>query len=159
MTSQFRKGPYASSNSGFGGPHASHVTNEFVSACSAKPLIPPPAGLPWSHIAVDFVKGLPLSEGNIAILTIVDRFSKAVHFVPLPQLLSALETTYPSGHFVRQEATVYFPGVKGNQCLSVSSRATTLRPTGRWSGRTGTQCIGQTSHLLFHSSSLGGVRT
>lgn len=40
---------------------------------------------PWSHIAVDFVTGLPLSEGNDTILTIVDRFSKAVHFFPLPK--------------------------------------------------------------------------
>lgn len=32
------------------------------------------------------------SEGNKTILTIVDRFSKAVHFVPLPKLPSALET-------------------------------------------------------------------
>uniref|UniRef100_A0AAQ4Q2C6 Integrase catalytic domain-containing protein n=1 Tax=Gasterosteus aculeatus aculeatus TaxID=481459 RepID=A0AAQ4Q2C6_GASAC len=47
---------------------------------------------PWSHIAVDFVTGLPPSEGNTVILTIVDRFSKAVHFVPLPKLPSALET-------------------------------------------------------------------
>lgn len=48
---------------------------------------------PWSHIAVDFVTDLPPSEGNTTILTIVDRFSKAVHFVPLPKLPSALETT------------------------------------------------------------------
>ncbi|KAJ8369826.1 hypothetical protein SKAU_G00098540 [Synaphobranchus kaupii] len=52
----------------------------------------PVPGRPWSHIGVDFVTGLPLSEGNTVILTIVDRFSKAVHFVPLPKLPSALET-------------------------------------------------------------------
>lgn len=50
---------------------------------------------PWSHITVDFVTGLPLSEGNNTILTIVDWFSKAVHFVPLPKLPSALETSNP----------------------------------------------------------------
>ncbi|XP_035265328.1 uncharacterized protein LOC118223192 [Anguilla anguilla] len=63
-----------------------------VCACS-KTSHQPPAGLlhplpipgrPWSHIGVDFVTGLPPSEGNMVILTIVDRFSKAVHFVPLP---------------------------------------------------------------------------
>lgn len=77
----------------------------FVAACTVcahdKASHQPPAGLlqplpipprPWSHIAVDFITGLPPSEGNDTILTIVDRFSKAVHFVPLPKLPSALET-------------------------------------------------------------------
>ena len=36
--------------------------------------------------------GLPMSQGNTTILTIVDRFSKLVHFVPLPKLPSAKET-------------------------------------------------------------------
>lgn len=61
----------------------------------------PPAGLlrplpipsrPWSHIALDFVTGLPPSAGNTVIPTVVDRFSKAVHFIPLPKLPSAKET-------------------------------------------------------------------
>ncbi len=47
---------------------------------------------PWSHIALDFVTGLPLSAGNTVILTVVDRFSKAAHFIPLPRLPSARET-------------------------------------------------------------------
>ena len=47
---------------------------------------------PWSHIAVDFVTGLPPSEGNSVILTIIDRFSKAAHCVALPKLPSASET-------------------------------------------------------------------
>uniref|UniRef100_A0AAX7UFC4 Integrase catalytic domain-containing protein n=1 Tax=Astatotilapia calliptera TaxID=8154 RepID=A0AAX7UFC4_ASTCA len=47
---------------------------------------------PWSHVALDFVTGLPPSSGNTAVLTIVDRFSKAAHFIALPQLPSALET-------------------------------------------------------------------
>ncbi|XP_026164228.1 uncharacterized protein LOC113131342 [Mastacembelus armatus] len=47
---------------------------------------------PWTHIAMDFVTGLPPSLGNTTILTIVDRFSKMVHFVPLPRLPSALRT-------------------------------------------------------------------
>lgn len=63
----------------------------------------PPSGLlqplptprwPWSHIALDFVTGLPASKGNTIILTIVDRFSKAVHFVALPKLPMALETAH-----------------------------------------------------------------
>lgn len=47
---------------------------------------------PWSHIAVVFVTGLPLSKGKNTILTIVERFSKALHFVLLIKLPSALET-------------------------------------------------------------------
>uniref|UniRef100_A0A3P9JP29 Integrase catalytic domain-containing protein n=1 Tax=Oryzias latipes TaxID=8090 RepID=A0A3P9JP29_ORYLA len=44
------------------------------------------------HIALDFVTGLPPSQGNSVVLTIIDRFSKFVHFVPLPQLPSATQT-------------------------------------------------------------------
>ena len=78
----------------------------FVSACSvcaqAKVTHQLPQGLlqplptphrPWSHIALDFVTGLPPSNHNTTILTIVDRFSKAVHFIPLTKLPSASETT------------------------------------------------------------------
>lgn len=80
-------------------------TRAFVSACSlcarGKASHRPPDGLlhplpiprsPWSHIALDFVSGLPPSHGNAIILTIVDRFSKAVHFVALPKLPTARET-------------------------------------------------------------------
>ncbi|CDQ59287.1 unnamed protein product [Oncorhynchus mykiss] len=48
---------------------------------------------PWSHLALDFVTGLPSSVGNMVILTIVDRFSKFAHFVPLSKLPSATETS------------------------------------------------------------------
>ena len=47
---------------------------------------------PWSHISLDFVMGLPPSEGNTATLTVVPLFSKAAHFIPLPKLPSAKET-------------------------------------------------------------------
>uniref|UniRef100_A0A146SAR5 Gypsy retrotransposon integrase-like protein 1 n=1 Tax=Fundulus heteroclitus TaxID=8078 RepID=A0A146SAR5_FUNHE len=77
---------------------------DFVSACplctQAKVSRRPPSGLlrplpvpsrPWSCLSMDFVTGLPSSEGNTVILTIVDRFSKMVHLVPLPKLPSAKE--------------------------------------------------------------------
>ncbi len=86
-------------------PTMAQDTREFVAACTdcarSKASHRPPAGMlhplpipsrPWSHIAVDFVTGLPTSNGNTVILTVVDRFSKSVHFVPLPKLPSALET-------------------------------------------------------------------
>ncbi|KAL0186621.1 hypothetical protein M9458_018291, partial [Cirrhinus mrigala] len=41
---------------------------------------------PWTHISLDFVSGLPESQGKNTILTIVDRFSKAVHLVALAGL-------------------------------------------------------------------------
>ncbi len=47
---------------------------------------------PWSHISLDFVLGLPPSQGNTVVLTVVDRFLKATHFISLPKLLSARET-------------------------------------------------------------------
>ena len=47
---------------------------------------------PWSHIAMDFVTGLPPSEGKTVILTIIDHFSKAAHFLVPPRLPSARET-------------------------------------------------------------------
>lgn len=86
-------------------PSVTSDTRGFVLACSVcarnKASHRAPAGQlrplpiphrPWSHIAVDFVTGLPPSEGNSVILTIIDRFSKSAHFVPLPKLPSALET-------------------------------------------------------------------
>uniref|UniRef100_A0A8C7WUN4 Integrase catalytic domain-containing protein n=1 Tax=Oryzias sinensis TaxID=183150 RepID=A0A8C7WUN4_9TELE len=52
----------------------------------------PTPNRPWSHIALDLVTGLATSQGNSVVLTIIDRFSKFLHFVPLPQLPSATET-------------------------------------------------------------------
>lgn len=47
---------------------------------------------PWSHISMDFITGLPPSQGNTTILVIVDRFSKAARFIPLSKLPTAKET-------------------------------------------------------------------
>ena len=51
-----------------------------------------PTSSPLVHVSLDFVTGLPPSDGNTVILTVVDRFSKAAHFIPLPKLPSAKET-------------------------------------------------------------------
>ena len=86
-------------------PSLRRDVREYVCACptcnQSKSSNQPPSGLlqplpvpsrPWSHVSLDFVTGLPPSDGMTAILTIVDRFSKMAHFVPLPKLPSAKET-------------------------------------------------------------------
>lgn len=44
--------------------------------------LPIPDG-PWQAISMDFIEGLPKSEGFNAILVVVDRFTKVSHFLPL----------------------------------------------------------------------------
>uniref|UniRef100_A0A3P9IU91 Gypsy retrotransposon integrase-like protein 1 n=1 Tax=Oryzias latipes TaxID=8090 RepID=A0A3P9IU91_ORYLA len=86
-------------------PSMDKDVREYIAACStcarSKTSNSPPSGLlqplptpnrPWSHISIDFVMGLPMSQGNSVILTVIDRFSKFVHFIPLPQLPTATET-------------------------------------------------------------------
>uniref|UniRef100_A0A674MXQ5 Gypsy retrotransposon integrase-like protein 1 n=1 Tax=Takifugu rubripes TaxID=31033 RepID=A0A674MXQ5_TAKRU len=86
-------------------PSMARDTKDYIAACPVcsrgKASHRPPAGLlqpleiprrPWSHIAVDFITGLPPSQGHEIVLTVVDRFSKSAHFIPLPKLPSAAET-------------------------------------------------------------------
>ncbi|KAK5922946.1 hypothetical protein CgunFtcFv8_020167 [Champsocephalus gunnari] len=47
---------------------------------------------PGSHISMDFVTGLPSSRGKTTVLTVVDRFSKMAHVIPLTKLPSAKGT-------------------------------------------------------------------
>ncbi|QRV82130.1 Retrotransposable element Tf2 protein [Ceratobasidium sp. AG-Ba] len=46
---------------------------------------------PWDHINYDLITGLPESEGFDAILTVVDRMSQMVHFVPTTSRASATD--------------------------------------------------------------------
>lgn len=64
--------------------------------CRAKPsgLLQPLAipDRPWCRISMDFIVELPPSEGQTAILVVVDRFTKMAHFLPLRGVPSAEET-------------------------------------------------------------------
>lgn len=75
-------------------------TQDFVTASSIcthnkalhrKPvgLLQPLPGHLWSHISLDLITGLPPSQGNTIIITIV---VQVVHFVALSKLPTAWET-------------------------------------------------------------------
>ncbi len=81
-------------------PSMARDIRQFAAACpicaEGKGSNWPPAGLlqplsvslrPWSHIAMDFVTGLPPSNGKTVVLTVGDRFSKAAHYIPPPQIV------------------------------------------------------------------------
>lgn len=77
-------------------PNARKVVQEFVRACvvcrrnknerlhpaGLLQSLPVPQGV-WQDISLDFVEGLPKVVGKSVILTVVDRFSKYAHFIPL----------------------------------------------------------------------------
>jgi hypothetical protein len=44
--------------------------------------LPLPTG-PWQELTMDFIEGLPLSDGANVILVVVDRLTKYAHFLPL----------------------------------------------------------------------------
>lgn len=78
------------------------------------------SGRPWSYVVLDFITGLPPSQGNTTILTMVDRFSKAAYFIPLPKLPSALETAnFLIDHVVRlHRIPVHIISDRGPQFIS-----------------------------------------
>jgi len=72
------------------------AVEDFVKQCQvcqqAKHMNTHPAGLlqplpipegAWQDISMDFIEGLPKSEGYDVILVIVDRFTKCAHFIPI----------------------------------------------------------------------------
>ena len=82
--------------SSFYNAHLSKLVRDFVRGCSVcqrnKTEHLDPAGLlqplpvpsnVWSDIAMDFIEGFPKVGGKSVILTVVDRFSKYGHFIPL----------------------------------------------------------------------------
>ena len=134
-------------------------TKQFVAACTVcargKAFHCPPAGLlhplpvhgrPWTHVASDFITGVPVSKGNTAILTIVNRFLKATHFVALTILPSAFKTAEllinhvmeypPTSRTAVHSSSSKFAMHSGP--LSVCPQVSTPRPTARQRGPTRT---------------------
>lgn len=84
-------------------PQDRAVVQEYVRACEVcqrnktEQLHPVSLLLPlvipsfvWSDISMDFVEGLPKVGGKSVILTVVYRFSKYAHFIPLAHPYSLL---------------------------------------------------------------------
>jgi hypothetical protein len=80
-----------------------HDVQQFVQQCQvcqqAKHLHTHPQGLlqplpipegAWQNISLNFIEGLPKSEGYNVILIVVDRFTKYAHFLPLKHPFTAL---------------------------------------------------------------------
>jgi transposase InsO family protein len=43
----------------------------------------------WQHITMDFIEGLPKSQGKEVILVVVDRLTKSAHFITMAHPYSA----------------------------------------------------------------------
>jgi len=64
--------------------------NKYENICPTSLLQPLPIPTRiWTDISMDFIEGLPLSQGHSVIFVIMDRLSKYAHFVSLSHLYSA----------------------------------------------------------------------
>lgn len=46
----------------------------------------------WTALSMDFIEGLPKSEGYSVILVVVDRFTKLAHFIPMKHPYTTLQS-------------------------------------------------------------------
>lgn len=100
---------------------------------------------PWSHISLDYVTGLPESQGNTVILVVVE----ACHLLPLPKLPTASHTAELLMQHVFR--------IHGFPQDIVSDRGSQVD---RGSGRHLAASLGLTSacHLVFTPSLMGRQR-
>ncbi|GAU50876.1 hypothetical protein TSUD_411060 [Trifolium subterraneum] len=61
--------------------------------------IAPPSAI-WEDLSLDFITGLPPSQDHVAILVVVDRFSKGVHLAPLTPQYTSLKVANVFFHTV-----------------------------------------------------------
>ncbi|GJP38085.1 hypothetical protein CLOM_g22530 [Closterium sp. NIES-68] len=87
-------------------PNMADDVRRYVSSCTACQIIKSshqravgllqpldPLERPWKHITMDYVTGLPAGpSGNYAILVVVDRLTKMVHFIACQQTITAEQT-------------------------------------------------------------------
>jgi hypothetical protein len=88
-------------------PNMRRLVQDFVKACvtcqqyksdhlrSAGLLQPlPVSSAVWADIGIDFIEALPKVQGKTVILSVVDRFSKYCHFIPLAHPYTAESVTH-----------------------------------------------------------------
>lgn len=109
-------------------PSLEKYTRAFVSVCTVcargKTSHRPPSGLlhllpipsqRWSHIALDFITGLPIYRGNTVILNTVDQFSKIIHFVAKGLSPFGSSLVYQPG-FPSQDSNLAVPSIDIHLC-------------------------------------------
>lgn len=85
-------------------PHSSSIVDNYVKACTTCRMVKPRNHLPlghlgstdsptgrWLHIQIDLVTGFPTCNGFDAVLTVIDKFSSRVHFIPTNTTLNTTE--------------------------------------------------------------------
>lgn len=84
-----------------------------------------------SHIAIDFLSNFPESQGNTAVLVIVDWFSKSLHLVPLPGLSTTFKVSQRTLSVTKAHSSC--PGsrrVFHGKAGSLTESSIGLQPTG-----------------------------